>query len=216
LRRLDFAAEKRGGKAAVRSAGELFVEFDNSFEVPLPPAQAWPVLMDIRRIAPCMPGAELTDVIDARTYKGRIAVRLGPVALTFAGTVKFEELDDVNHTARVKAQGSDAKGRGAANAAASFRLEPAGGGSKVLVHTDLSLSGAVAQYGRGVGIIQATAAQIMGQFAANLKAQIAEQSASVEQAAPVPPPQAKPISGLSLMAQVIWNAIAAWFKRPSS
>ena len=186
------------------------MEFDNSFEVPLRPAEAWPLLMDIRRIAPCMPGAEVTDVVDAVTYKGRIAVRLGPVALAFAGVVKFEELDSVNYKARVKAQGSDAKGRGAANAVASFRLEPAGSGSKVLVHTDLALSGAVAQYGRGVGIIQATAAQIMTQFAANLKAQIAAQPAAPAQA---PPPSARPISGLALMAKVIWNTIVSWIRR---
>ena len=105
------------------------MEFDNSFEVTLPPGEAWPVLMDIRRIAPCMPGAELTEVVDDKTYKGRIAVRLGPVALAFAGVVKFEELDNANHTARVRAQGSDAKGRGGANATASFSLQPAAGGS---------------------------------------------------------------------------------------
>jgi carbon monoxide dehydrogenase subunit G len=121
------------------------MEFDNTFEVPLPPAEAWPLLMDIQRIAPCMPGAQLTEVVDDRTYKGNIGVRLGPVALTFAGIIKFEEIDDTNHTARVKAQGTDAKGRGGANAAASFRLESAGAGSKVVVHTDLTLSGAVAQ-----------------------------------------------------------------------
>jgi uncharacterized protein len=190
----------------------LTVEFDNSFEVPLAPAQAWPLLMDIRRIAPCMPGAELTEVVDDKTYKGKIAVRLGPVALAFAGLVKFEELDDVNHTARVKAQGSDAKGRGGANATASFRLEGVPGGSKVLVHTDLALSGAVAQYGRGVGIVQATAAQIMNQFAANLRQQIAAQSPAAE--TPAAPPQvAKPISGLSLMAKVIWDAIRSWLRR---
>jgi carbon monoxide dehydrogenase subunit G len=190
----------------------LTVEFDNSFEVPLAPAQAWPLLMDIRRIAPCMPGAELTEVVDDKTYKGKIAVRLGPVALAFAGLVKFEELDDVNHTARVKAQGSDAKGRGGANATASFRLEGVPGGSKVLVHTDLALSGAVAQYGRGVGIVQATAAQIMNQFAANLRQQIAAQSPAAETPA-APPQAAKPISGLSLMAKVIWDAIRSWLRR---
>src|SRR5262245_15405767 len=149
------------------------MEFDNTFEVPLPPAEAWPVLMDIRRIAPCMPGAQLTEVVDDRTYKGNIAVRLGPVALTFAGTVKFEEIDNEKHTARVRAQGSDAKGRGSAQAAATFRLEPSPAGSKVLVHTDLTLSGAVAQYGRGVGMIQATASALMNQFATALKAQLA-------------------------------------------
>ncbi len=129
------------------------MEFDNSFDVPLPPDQAWPVLMDIRRMAPCMPGAELTEIVDDRSYKGKISVRLGPVALTFAGLVKFEEIDDAAHKARVRAQGDDAKGRGAAQAIATFRLEPNGSGSTVQVHTDLSLSGAVAQYGRGVGMI---------------------------------------------------------------
>ena len=216
------------------------MEFDNSFEVPLPVDDAWKVLMDIRRIAPCMPGAELTEVVDDRTYKGKIGVRLGPVALAFAGTVKFDEIDDAAHTARVAAQGSDAKGRGAANATASFHLEPAGSGTKVLVHTNLTLSGAVAQYGRGVGIIQITAGQIITQFANNLKAQLAQTGASaatptappptpVTPAAPAasapppasspsppptpPPAAAKPISGFSLMASVLWQAIRRMFGR---
>jgi carbon monoxide dehydrogenase subunit G len=212
------------------------MEFDNSFEVPLPPADAWKVLMDIRRIAPCMPGAELTDVVDERTYKGRIGVRLGPVALTFAGTVKFEEINAANRTARVAAQGSDAKGRGAATAAAAFRLEPADGstaasGTRVLVHTNLALSGAVAQYGRGVGIIQLTAAQIVNQFAANLKAQLAKDNAATaagsggvpDSAAARETPvlhgsgaaasAAKPISGFTLIAQLLWSLIARLFGR---
>src|ERR1700759_2374597 len=123
------------------------MELDNAFEVPLPPEKAWLVLMNIQGIAPCMPGAQLTEVVDDKTYKGNIAVRLGPVALTFAGTVVFEEIDNAAHSARVKAQGNDAKGRGSAHAAATFKLEPSEIGSKVLVHTNLSLSGAVAQYG---------------------------------------------------------------------
>jgi uncharacterized protein len=197
------------------------MEFDNSFEVPLAVDDAWRVLMDIRRIVPCMPGAELTEVVDDRTYKGKIGVRLGPVALTFVGTVKFVETDDANHRARVAAQGSDAKGRGAANATATFHLEPANGGSKVLVHTNLTLSGAVAQYGRGVGIIQMTAAQIITQFANNLKAQLGPVAAAAPAAAPsacavsaapaesAPPPPAKPISAFALAGAVL----LAWIKR---
>jgi carbon monoxide dehydrogenase subunit G len=190
------------------------MEFDNAFDVPLPPAQTWAVLMDIPRIAPCMPGAELTEIVDPQNYKGRIAVRLGPVALTFAGRVEFDQIDPANRAARVKAQGSDAKGRGGANAAATFRIEPSGAGSKVLIHTDLALSGAVAQYGRGVGMIEATAAQIVGQFANNLRAQLASAplSSSAPPAAQAPPTQAaKPISGLSLMARVIWSRLMALF-----
>jgi carbon monoxide dehydrogenase subunit G len=193
-----------------------------------------------------MPGAELTEVVDKNNYKGKVAVRLGPVALAFAGLVTFEEIDNANRTARVKAQGNDSKGRGGAHATASFRIEETpGGGSKVLVHTDLTLSGSVAQYGRGVGMIQATAAQIMNQFANNLKAQIAREDTAVpspplspasvpSDAAPPPsavpfpeaplpsapppvmPPPAKPISGFSLMVNVIWDRIKALFtRRPS-
>src|SRR5215831_16218362 len=200
------------------------MEFDNSFEVPLPPAEAWKVLLDIERIAPCMPGAELTEVVDQSTYKGKINVRLGPVALTFAGIVKFEQIDGQAYTARVAAQGTDAKGRGGANAASVFRIEPAGGGSKVLVHTNLALSGAVAQYGRGVGIIQAMAAQLMNQFATRLKEQLAqERSAAPAPTATQPSPvtaanagptaTAKPISGLALLARALWGWIISLFKR---
>jgi carbon monoxide dehydrogenase subunit G len=191
------------------------MEFDNSFEVPLAPAQAWAVLMDIRRIAPCMPGAALTEVIDAQNFRGKIAVRLGPVALAFAGRVQLDTIDEANRSARVKAQGSDDKGRGSADATATFRIEPADAGSRVVIHTDLMLSGTVAQYGRGVGMIQATAAQIIGQFAGNLRAQLAREpvapAATVQAAEPPPPPPAKPISGLSLMAPVIWSRIVALF-----
>jgi uncharacterized protein len=213
------------------------MEFDNSFEVPLPVDETWKLLMDIRRIAPCLPGAELSEVIDDRTYKGKVGVRLGPVSLAFAGTVKFDEIDDAAHRAKISAQGSDAKGRGAANATATFHLEPVTGGSKVLVHTHLTLSGAVAQYGRGVGIIQITAAQIITQFANNLKAQFAPTAvpassapaaassvpspaaASGAPAAPAPPvataaaspaaSAAKPISGFALAGAVL----LAWLKR---
>jgi uncharacterized protein len=204
------------------------MEFDNSFDVPLPPERAWALLMDIPRIAPCMPGAELSEVVDAQNYKGKIAVRLGPVALAFAGRVQIDAIDDANYSARVKAQGSDAKGRGGANATATFRIEPTGDGSRVLIHTDLMLSGAVAQYGRGVGMIQATAAQIIGQFAGNLRAQLAHEGAPPAAASAPPiaaapplqpeqnprpsvPPPARPISGLSLLARVIWQQIVALF-----
>jgi uncharacterized protein len=208
------------------------MEFDNSFEISLPPDRAWPVLLDVAGIAPCMPGAELTEITDAKNYKGKISVRLGPVSLAFAGKIALEDVDDTNHTARVKAQGSDAKGRGAANAAATFKVEPKGAGSIVVIHTDLTLSGAVAQYGRGVGMIQATASQIIGQFADNLRAQLAQQAepAPAAPAASAPahardvppsrpaatPPAAKPISGFSLMLRVIVQQIAALFGRRSN
>ncbi len=201
------------------------MEFDNSFEVPLPPAEAWQLLLDIERIAPCMPGAELTEVLGDNSYSGKISVRLGPVALIFAGVVKFDEIDDVKHTARVSAQGVDAKGRGGATASSVFQLGPANTGSKVLVHSNITLSGAVAQYGRGVGIIQATAMQILNQFATCLKDKLAQEglpaaaASALSTEAPTPivspstRPVAKPISGVTLMAQVFWGWLTGHLKR---
>ena len=192
------------------------MEFDNSFEVPLPPAEAWAVLMDVQRVAPCMPGAKLTETVDERTFKGTVGVRLGPVALTFAGTAQFENIDAAARRARIKANGTDAKGRGGAMAIVDFSLKEAGSGSAVLVHTNLTLSGSVAQYGRGVGMIQDVANQLIKQFANSLKAELARSGAaaaapaaasgSAPAPAPMPPPQAaKPISGFSLLLRALWS-----------
>jgi carbon monoxide dehydrogenase subunit G len=198
------------------------MEINNTFDVPLPPKDAWKVLLDIERIAPCMPGAELTGKADADTYNGKVAVRLGPVALSFAGQVKFTEIDEPNLKARAKAQGKDSKGRGGANATVDFHLEAIPGGSQVVVKTDLNLSGAVAQYGRASGLIQDVASQLIGQFANCLKTQLAASgvakapTAAVSGAAAPPrqaPPLPKPISGFALMFRVLLNSIRRAFGR---
>jgi carbon monoxide dehydrogenase subunit G len=190
------------------------MEINNSFEVPLPPKDAWKVLLNIERIAPCMPGAELTGVVDKDTYAGKVLVKLGPVALAFAGQVKFTEIDEANHKARVKAQGKDAKGRGGANATVDFHLVPIPAGSQVIVKTDLNLSGAVAQYGRASGLIQDVASQLIGQFANCLKSQLAASGATAKAAtATQAPSAAKPISGFALMFRALLNAIRRLFGR---
>jgi len=194
------------------------MEFDNTLDVPLPPAEAWKLLLDIKRIATCIPGAELTEVVDDTTYKGKVAVRIGPVALSLVGQARFEEIDHANHKARVKAQGSDPKGRGSTDSVIDFRIEPAGIGSKVVIHTNVKLSGAIAQYGRGAGMIQSFASQLIGQFGDALKAQLAASQSSAAGSAPpvASTPPAKPISGLTLIAKVIWDSIVRLFKRAPS
>jgi len=193
------------------------MEINNTFEVPLPPKDAWKVLLDIERIAPCMPGAELTGKADNDTYNGKVAVKLGPVALAFQGQVKFTEIDEANLKARAKAQGKDSKGRGGANATVDFHLVPIPTGSQVIVKTDLNLSGAVAQYGRASGLIQDVASQLIGQFASCLKSKLAAsapaaQPAQTAAAHAAPPPQAaKPISGFALMFTVLLNSIRRLF-----
>ena len=174
------------------------MEFDNTLEVPLPPDEALKVLLDIKRIAACIPGAELTEVVDDMTYKGRVAVRLGPVALSLAGHAKIEEVDASARRVRVKTQGADPKGRGGADSVIDFRLEPAGEGTKVLIHSDVKLSGSIAQYGRGAGMIQSVASQLITQFGEALKTQIASGTVATPE----------PISGLTVLGKAAWNAIA--------
>jgi uncharacterized protein len=190
----------------------------NEFEVPLPPDQAWDVLLDVPRIAPCIPGATLTDVTDSKIYNGKVSVKIGPVALIFSGTAQFDQVDPIAYVARVKAQGSDTRGRGAANAVVSFGLAPSSAGSIVSVETDLTLSGSVAQYGRGIGIIQAVAAELTNSFSKNLQAEINrskthDKSSSVPADAPAAHQGAgssagqAPISGLSLILRSLWRAL---------
>src|SRR5262245_173596 len=181
------------------------MRFDNTLEVSLPPAQAWPVLLDVRRIAACIPGAELTEVVDERTYRGHVAVRFGPVALSLIGQARLDEVDDASLRARIKVQGTDPKGRGGADGAIEFRLEPAGAGTRVLIHSDIRLAGSIAQYGRGSGMIQSVAAQLVTKFGSALKAQIEQPGA-----APAP----KAISGLTVLGKAAWESITQPADKP--
>ncbi len=193
------------------------MEFENRFEVPLPPDQAWKVLLDVPRIAPCLPGAELTDVLGDNRFKGKVSVKLGPVALAFSGTAQLLDIDDGARTARIQASGSDTKGRGNANAKVGFRLEPSGAGTRVVVRTDLTLAGMAAQYGRGTGMIQSIADQLIAQFVVALKAEIARAPApALSSASPAVPTQgavapAKPISGLTLLRAALWAGLKRLF-----
>lgn len=205
------------------------MEIKNNFEVPLAPDEAWSLLMDIPRIVPCMPGAELVEMLDDRTFKGTVAVKLGPVALVFKGTAQFEERDDQAHTARALARGADAKGRGGASATVKFNLAPSAAGTRVDVVTDIALSGSVAQYGRGTGIIQGVATQLVNQFAASLRNMLAQsETASVSTQPGHPSPTGlaatssgpaavlapvKPVGGFRLMLTVLVNAITGYFKK---
>ncbi len=159
----------------------------NRFEVKLPLQEAWAVLLDVPRVARCLPGAELVAPVDAETYRGKIAVRLGPVNLSFSGTARFAEIDETQRRVTIKAKGSEEKGRGGAEATAEMTLaEASPGASLVTVMTDLALHGAVAQYGRGAAMIEGVAQELVDRFAANLKVEIlgseAEREAARERA----------------------------------
>ncbi len=162
------------------------MKFENTFDVPLPPAEAWKVLLDVPRIAPCLPGAELTETLGPDKYKGRAGVKIGPVHLYFAGEAEIVERDDAAHKARLKGRGNDTKGRGQASAVVDFGLVEHGGGTRVDVVTDLTMTGMVAQYGRASGLMKEIAGAILTQFAENLRKEIERAPPAADSAVAAP------------------------------
>jgi uncharacterized protein len=192
------------------------MKIENAFDVPLPPADTWRMLLDIERVAPCLPGAQLLETIDDKTFKGKVAVRLGPVAVSFLGTARIDAVDEIQRRVKVKASGTEEKGRGGAQAVVEFTLKETGPrATHVAIVTDLSLNGAVAQYGRGAAMIQDMAQQMVGRFAATLKVQI-EGSEAERKAAEAE--SAKGVSGFALFFGALWRALKRLFgaRRPAA
>jgi carbon monoxide dehydrogenase subunit G len=147
------------------------VQLENSFTVPVPIEEAWRVLLDIERIAPCMPGAAL-DSVDGDDFTGRVKVKLGPINLTYQGKASFIEKDEAAHRAVIDARGKDQRGNGTAAATVTANLAAEGAITRVNVLTDLSITGRPAQFGRGV--MTDVGNKLLGQFADKLAAQLGE------------------------------------------
>jgi uncharacterized protein len=141
---------------------------DHSFTVPVPPDRAWDVLLDVQRIAPCMPGA-IVDDFDGEVVTGRIKVKVGPVSLTYKGTAKFTERDPDAKVIVLEASGKETRGAGTASATVRATLEPESGGeaTKATMHTTMNVTGRPAQFGRGVMV--EVGGKLVEQFAQNLR-----------------------------------------------
>ena len=146
------------------------MRIENTVEVDAPLDRVWALVNDIPRVAPCMPGAALTGVVDDATYEGTVAVKLGPLRMSYKGKVVVEGVDEANHSARLAATGKDTKGAGTARASVETRLEPASDTrTRLQVTSDVQLTGKVASFGRG-GAINDVATRLFGQFADCLRA----------------------------------------------
>ena len=153
----------------------MAIELDNSFTVPVPPDQAWDVLLDVKRIAPCLPGATV-DEVEGDVVNGRIKVKVGPVSLTYRGTAKFIERDPDAYHVVLEASGKETRGAGTASATVQASLTPdaSGNGTQVTMHTTMNVTGRPAQFGRGVMV--EVGGKLVEQFAANLAQLIAGDS----------------------------------------
>ena len=153
------------------------MQLENSFTVPLPVDEAWRVLMDIDRIAPCMPGAVL-DSVEGDDFTGRVKVKLGPINLTYQGKGSFIERDETAYQAKIDARGKDQRGNGTASAIITAKLAGEGSVTRVDVLTDLNITGRPAQFGRGV--MTDVGNKLLGQFADKLSAQLSSGDAGVD------------------------------------
>ncbi len=193
------------------------VQLENTIEIPAPPDRVWAYMLDVERVAPCMPGAELTEVVDDRTWKGKVAVKLGPVSLSFSGTVVMQEKDEATRTVVLKADGKETKGKGAASALVTSRMEEMeGSATRVTIAADLSISGALAQFGRGM--LADVSQRMAGQFADCLAARMAAEAQAAEAPAgeAVPselPRAAEPVGGIRLALWALVRAIGRAFAR---
>jgi uncharacterized protein len=195
------------------------MEIENEFDVPAPVDHVWNYLLDVERVAPCMPGAELTEVVDDRTWKGKVNMKLGPVSLAFAGTVTMKERDDEAKRIVLAATGMEQKGKGAANASVTSWLEQRDGVTNVKMRADIHLTGTVAQMSRG--LLPEVSRKLTQQFADCLAHSmgaaelVATESADVadEARAEERPVKAKPIGGFRLGLSAIWAGIKNLFRK---
>ena len=174
------------------------MRLEHSFSVPVSVDHAWAVLLDIERIAPCMPGAAL-DTVEGDEFTGSVKVRLGPIGLTYKGRARFVEKDAVAHRAVIDAQGKDARGNGTAAAKITAALRQQDSGTRVDVSTDLTITGKPAQFGRGV--MTDVGNKLIGQFAGCLAGKLAEVDEPVAaQVAAVPDSPGEPGAGAAIAA----------------
>jgi carbon monoxide dehydrogenase subunit G len=146
------------------------MKLNNTLSIPVPVGEAWKVLLDIERIAPCVPGATLTSN-DGDTFHGKVKVKLGPIGLSYNGTVTFVSLDEAARVAVLEASGRETRGGGTAKATVTCRLTDQGDTTDVDIETDLAITGKPAQFGRGA--LNDVATNLIGQFAANLADELA-------------------------------------------
>ena len=207
------------------------MKLEQSFEVKAPVDVVWAALIDLERVAPCLPGAAITGHDEDGTYHGEFKVKLGPTTASYRGTVRIEEADEATHRATMKAKGTDKRGQGGASATIVNTLVEVDGGTRVDAVTDYTITGRLASFGRG-GMIQDISNRLLGDFSTCLQEQLGTASpepepnveaaaappadapggtfagGGPEPAAPLPAPAAKPINGFALVLGALRNRLA--------
>lgn len=152
----------------------MAITIEKTFDVEQPPEEVWAFLVDPERVVDCLPGARLLEEVDERTYRGEMGMKLGPIGVTFSGTIRFDRLDEEAREVEMSGEGEDEKGSGSVKMHMESRLEPLDeGGTRVSVSQSINLSGRLASFGRG-GIVQNVADFMFGRFTSCVTKKLAE------------------------------------------
>jgi carbon monoxide dehydrogenase subunit G len=196
------------------------MQLENSFSVGAPPDRVFAYLLDVNKVVGCVPGAELSEVVDPTTFKGKVKVKVGPITVAYSGTAKIANRNDTERSATLEAEGRETTGPGSARAKALMSVQPEGAGSTVKITTEYSVAGRVAQFGRGV--MEDVSRRIVNDMAACIKANVESQEthnpsgtsgAATGGDLPSPPPQvtAKPVNAVGLFFAVLWTGVRRLF-----
>jgi uncharacterized protein len=197
------------------------MQLENSFGVGATPDQVFAYLLEVNKVVGCVPGAELSEVVDPTTFKGKVKVKVGPITVAYNGTARIVDRDDAARSATLEAEGRETTGPGSARAKAHMKVDPDGAGSIVTITTEYSVAGRVAQFGRGV--MEDVSRRIVNDMAACIKANLESAPAAAEatagesagaggQVAVVPAATtAKPVNALALLFSVLWARIKRLF-----
>jgi carbon monoxide dehydrogenase subunit G len=205
------------------------MKLEHSFQVAAPLDRVWEALIDVERVAPCLPGAEITEAGEDGTYRGMFTVRLGPTTAAYRGELAMEEVDAEAHRAVMRASGQDKRGQGSAKATIVSTMSEEAGSTTVDVETDFTITGRLARFGRG-GMIQDVSNRLLRDFSDCLQQNIEASAATPEsaasepggeglpgqdppEAAAPPAPRAKPVSGFSLFFRALLDRIRRAFRR---
>jgi uncharacterized protein len=190
------------------------MKLEHSFQVQAPLDRVWEALIDVERVAPCLPGAEITEAGEDGTYRGTFSVRLGPTTAAYRGQLAMEEVDAGAHRAVMRASGQDKRGQGSAKATIVSTMREEAGATTVEVETDFTITGRLARFGRG-GMIEDVSNRLLREFSECLRKTIEGSEAAPEAAASEPGgvPAAKPVGGLSLFFRALLDRIRRAFRR---
>lgn len=184
-------------------------KLEEKFQVQAPIDRVWQYLLNPEKVVVCMPGAELLEVQDERTFIGKVKVKVGPVTVGYKGRIQLTEVDEQNHRVRMVGEGREEGGAGSARVKLSGYLSPLpNGGTEAVFEAEVDIVGKIVQFGRGM--INDVAKQLFGQFATCVRENLA---VPVEVAQAVPPKAAEPVRAVPLALSILWAAIVRFFRR---